>query len=53
MSRNLWKDKNGKIRCDGCGKVLSEKEVHLYKSQGYCSKCYADIIRYNQKHKSL
>lgn len=52
MYRNYWKDAKGRCRCESCGKIVPENKLRWEKNLGYCEKCYAEIMKYNQKHKN-
>ena len=52
MHRNYWKDEKGRCRCESCGKIVPEHKLRWEKHLGYCEKCYAEILKYNQKHKN-
>ena len=50
--KELWKDENGSCRCESCGKIVPEKELHWEKHLGYCAKCYKEIQKYYKKQKT-
>ena len=44
-----WKDASGNCRCESCGKVVPEQQLHWEKRLGYCETCFAEIRKYTPK----